>query len=107
MPQKGLCPFDGSLSGFMCQRGIGIVKTMVFLLEIHMARNTGEPIIFGHLAKIVLAMVLLDDMLIPWNQLLVEMSGYGRNPYELVKSGPDPYIWYCFHIGIFKIMDSL
>jgi hypothetical protein len=29
--------------------------------------------------------------------LLVEMSGYGRNPYQLVKSGPDPDVGYDFH----------
>ena len=77
---------------------------MVFLLKIHMARNTGEPVIFGHLAQIVLAMVLLDDMLVPRDQLLVEMSRNGRNPYQLVKGGPDPYVWYCFHIGAFEIL---
>tara|TARA_R110001632_G_scaffold203740_1_gene327136 strand:- start:852 stop:1118 length:267 start_codon:yes stop_codon:yes gene_type:complete len=88
----------------MCQKGIGIVETMVFLFEVHMTGNTGEPIIFGHLAQIVLAMVLLDDMLVPKDQLLVEMSRNGRNPHQLVKGGPDPYVWYCFHIGAFEIL---
>tara|TARA_B100001146_G_scaffold212318_1_gene211634 strand:- start:820 stop:1569 length:750 start_codon:yes stop_codon:yes gene_type:complete len=97
MLQKGLCPFNASLFRFVRQRGIGIVETMVFLLEIDMTGDTSESIIFRHLAQIVLAMVLLDDMLVPRNQLLIEMSGYGRNPDQLVKSGPDPDIGNTVH----------
>jgi|TARA_B100000749_G_C18416557_1_gene461566 hypothetical protein len=82
----------------MRQRGIGIVETMVFLFKIHMARNTGEPVIFGHLAQIVLAMVLLDDMLVPRNQLLVEMSRNGRILYNFIERRAHPYIRYYFHI---------
>jgi hypothetical protein len=47
---------------------------MVFLFEIDMTGNAGESVILGYLAKIVLAMVLLDDVLVPRDQLLVEMS---------------------------------
>jgi len=47
---------------------------MVLLFEIYMTGNAGKPIIFGHLAQIVLAMVLLDDMLVPRDKLIVEMS---------------------------------
>jgi len=99
MLQKAPCPYYTSLFRFMRQRGISIVETMVFLFEIDMTGNTGEPIIFGHLAQIVLAMVLLDDMLVPRDQLLVKMSRNGRILYNFIERSANADVWNTFRHG--------
>ena len=55
-----------------------------------MAWDTGEPIIFGHPAQIVLAVILADGLDVPVNEDLIEVTRDGGRLYQFMVGGAYP-----------------
>ena len=73
----------------MTERRILVLEAADYRLIVEMRGNTAEAVIFGHVGKKVLAVVLTDCLDCPRDTALYELSGGVGLSYNLVVGGAD------------------
>ena len=84
------------------QRGVCIIKILVFLFEVDVVRDTGEPIVLGYLAQVILAMVLANGLNVPVGEHFIEMAGDGGHLDHFIIRSAHPDVGYIYHNKQFK-----